>query len=319
MDKAILGDYRSISIEITPYVVTDAEIDAEINWLLGQVVDYEKVDRAARMGDQVVMDFKGSVDGEYFEGGSGSDYRLVLGSHQFIPGFEEQLVGAMAGESLKVKVTFPDGYQAPALAGKDAVFECTIHEVKAGKRKEFDDEFAQKYLASSSAEEYKNELRTTIAQAHLKDDTDKAERQLLSKIYEVCDAEVSEETIQLETKNLFADMHNRLVAQGSTMEQYLKDLGKSLDELAEQMRPSVIERVKYMLIVDAIADAEGIIFSDEELNAEIEKMAGQHDMEAAQLKELLGDNVENMRRNCRMDKTIKYLNKILITCKAEEK
>ena len=313
MDKVTLGDYRSINIEIKPYVVTDEEIDAEINWLLGQVVDYETVDRAAQMGDQVILDYKGSVDGEYFEGGTDTDYRLVLGSRQFIPGFEEQLVGSAAGDSINVRVTFPEEYQVPTLAGREAVFECEIHEVRAGQRKEFDDAFAQQYLASSSAEDYKNELRNMIVQSHLKEDTDKAERQVLSSIYEMCDAEISEETIHLETKNIFAEMHNKLLAQGSTMDEYLKNNGKSLDDLTAELRPSVIERVKYMLIVDAIADAEGITFSDEELDEEIEKLAGQHGMEAEELKKIIGSNVESMRKNCRMDKTIKHLNQILIS------
>ena len=312
MDKVTLGPYRSINIEIKPYVVTDEEIDAEINWLLGQVVDYETVDRPAQMGDQVILDFKGSVDGEYFEGGEGEDYRLVLGSRQFIPGFEEQLVGTKAGDSINVNVTFPDEYQAPLLAGKEAIFECTVKEVKAGERKEFNDAFAQSYLASESADDYKNELRSTIAASHLKDDTDKAEKQVLERIYDMCDAEISEETIHLETKNLFAEMHNKLVAQGSTMDQYLKNVGKSLDELTADLRPTVIERLKYMMIVDAIADAEGITFSDEELDLEIEKLASQHGMEKDELKKIIAGNLESMRKNCRMDKTIKHLNNILI-------
>lgn len=313
MGKIIkLGDYKDKKIKVTAQSVTDEEVETEIGWMMVQMSQWEKVDRAAELGDQAVIDYKGSVDGEYFDGGADEKYPLELGAGQFIPGFEDQLVGAKAGDSVNVVVTFPEQYPAPNLAGKEAVFECFVHEVRAKETKKFDDEFAREYLAVDSADAYRSELKSSMIEQKMRADMENAEKEILEGLYGSSEVEITDEEIDEETKTIFADLHNRLLAQGASFEDYLKGIGKTVEELTAELRPTVIERIKYMSVIQEVANIEGITVSDDELDEEIDKLAAKHGATADQLKEMLGANVEMLRANTRLDKTVQFLKDICI-------
>ena len=288
--EVTLGEYKGIEVEKAKPEVTDADVEAELKKVQEQnsrLVSVE--DRAVADGDQTVIDFEGFVDGEAFQGGKAEDYSLTIGSGSFIPGFEDQLIGAKIGEEKEVNVTFPEEYHEASLKGKPAVFKCTVKEIKVKELPAADDEFAKDVSEFDTLAEYKDDIRSKLvekkeAQAKREKQNKAVDKAVANAQMEIPDAMVTEQV-----RRMADDFAKRLQSQGLTVEQYMQFTGMTADKLLEQMRPEALKRIQNSLVLEAIAKAENIEVSDEKVNEEIEKMAAAYKMEADKLKELIGD------------------------------
>ena len=239
--------------------------------------------------DEVVLDFEGFVDGVAFEGGKGENYPLTIGSGSFIPGFEEQLIGVEPEQEVEVKVTFPEDYHAEDLKGKDAVFKCTVHEIKAKELPELDDEFASEVSEFDTLEEYKADVEKKLREE--KESTGKRaqEDQAVNAIIANAEMDLPEAMIETEARQMLDNFAQRLQQQGLTFEQYMQFTGMTVDKMTEEMRPQAEKRIKTRLVLEAIVSAENIEVSDERLDEEVAKMAEAYGMEVDKLKEYMGD------------------------------
>ena len=265
-------------------------------------------DRAVQDGDEVIMDFEGFVDGEAFEGGKGENYPLTIGSGSFIPGFEEQLIGAEAEKEVEVKVTFPEDYHAEELKGKDAVFKCTVHEIKMKELPEIDDEFAAEVSEFDTLDEYKADLKAKIKEQKETEGKRKQEDQAVDKAVENASYEIPEAMITTNISQMEDDFARRMQSQGLTMEQYYQFTGMTKEKMAEEMRPQAVKRIETRLVLEAIAKAENIEISDEKLDEEINKMAESYKMEADKLKEFMSDaEKKQMKEDMAVQEAITFL------------
>ena len=301
-----LGTYKGIKVEKADLTVTDEEVDAKINEEResnARTITVE--DRAVKDGDMTVIDFEGFVDGVAFEGGKGENYPLTIGSGSFIPGFEEQLVGAELNKEVEVNVTFPEQYQAADLAGKPAVFKVKINEVKAKELPELNDEFAQDVSEFDTLAEYKEDLRKHLEVAKENDAKRAKEDEAIKKIIDKSTMEIPDAMIDTQCENMINEFAQRISQSGLTMDQYMQFSGMTIDGLKEQVRPEAITRIQSSLVLEQIAKEENIEVSDDEINAEVEKMAAQYGMEADKLKEYLGDaEKESMKRDLAITKAV---------------
>lgn len=304
-----LGEYKGIEVEKQDVTVTDEEVDAEIK--KAQKENGRKVevtDRAAKLEDEVKIDFEGFVDAEAFEGGKGKDYSLTLGSHSFIDTFEDQIVGKNVGDEFDVNVTFPEDYQAENLKGKPAVFKVKLNKITETVLPELNDEFASDVSAFDTFEEYKLDTRKTL-ELRKKDAADRAkEAAVLNKLIEVTEIDVPEPMIELQQERILDDFDQRLRYQGVTLEQYLNMAKMDKNVMMEQVKPEAIQRIKSALIIEAVAKAEGVDASDEEVDAEVQKIADQYQLEIEKFKELAGEKeVEAIKEQVKNQKAIKIL------------
>ncbi len=288
--EVTLGEYKGLEVEKAEVSVSEEEVDKEIERERennSRMIDID--DRAVQDGDMIKLDFEGFVDGEAFAGGKGDDYPLTIGSGSFIPGFEEQLVGAKIGEDVEVNVTFPENYQAEELQGKAAVFKCKVKEIRVKELPELDDEFAQDVSEFDTLAEYKDDVRAKI----LERKTDEAKNQKQSKVVEKAVAnatmDIPDAMIDEQVRRMADDFTRRIESQGLTVEQYMQFSGQTADQMLEQMRPEALKRIQNSLVLEAIAKAENIEISDERLDEEIAKMAESYKMETDKLKEIMGD------------------------------
>ena len=289
--EVTLGEYKGLKVDKGSIRVTSKEIDEEIDKereKSARTVDV--TDRAVQDKDQVVLDFEGFVDGEAFEGGKGENYPLTIGSGSFIPGFEEQLIGAEIGKELDVKVTFPEEYQAAELAGKDAVFKCTVHEIKAKELPELDDEFASEVSECETLEAYKAEVKKNIKDRKEREAKEKKENQAVEKAVENAQMDIPQAMIDMQVKQMRDDFARRIQQQGLSMEQYFQFTGMTAEKMEEEMRPQADKQIKTRLVLEAVVKAENIEVSDERLDEELQKMAEAYQMEVDKLKEFMGDN-----------------------------
>ena len=252
-----------------------------------------------------MIDFEGFVDGVAFEGGKGENHPLEIGSHSFIDTFEDQLVGKNAGDEVDVNVTFPEKYQAADLAGKPALFKVKIHEVKAKELPELNDEFAQDVSEFNTLEEYKEDLKKHL-EVQKEDEAKRTkEDEAIKKIIDKSTMEIPEAMIKTQCENMVNEFAQRLAQSGLSMEQYMQFSGLTLDKLEEQVRPEAETRIKSSLVLEQIAKDENIEVSEEEIDAEIEKMAKAYGMEADKLKEYMGDaEKESMKRDISVTKAV---------------
>ena len=246
-------------------------------------------DRAAQMDDEVTLDFEGSVDGVPFEGGKAENYKLVLGSHSFIDTFEDQLVGKNIGEDVEVNVTFPEDYQAEELAGKPAVFKCKINSITESQLPELNDEFASEVSDFETLDEYKADLKAKALERKEKEAKTAKQNALVDKAVENASMEIADAMITSQARNMANDFAQRLQMQGMTVDQYLQYTGLTREALVDQMKPQAETRIKNRLVLEAIAKAENIEVSDEEVEAEMQKMADAYKMELDKVKEYLGE------------------------------
>ncbi|MBR6160173.1 MAG: trigger factor, partial [Lachnospiraceae bacterium] len=241
-------------------------------------------------GDTAVIDYEGFVDDVAFEGGKGENYPLVIGSKSFIPGFEEQLIGKNTGEETDVKVTFPEEYHADNLAGKDAVFKVKINEIKEKELPELDDEFASEVSEFETMAEYREDVKKKLAERKEKEAKDKKEDAVIEAIVKDSRMEIPEAMIDTSVKNMVNDYARRLQSQGLSLEQYFSFTGLDMEKFTEQMRPGAIKRIESRLILEAIVAAEKFEVTDEEYEKELERIAGESNMEIDKLKEYIGDD-----------------------------
>ena len=288
--EVVLGDYKGLEVPKSDLEVTEEEIAGELKREQennSRSIDVD--DRAVMDGDKVTLDFEGSVDGEAFEGGKGTDYPLTIGSGAFIPGFEEQLVGAEIGQEKEVNVTFPENYQAKELAGKAAVFKCTVKKIEMKELPELNDDFAKDVSEFDTLEEYKADIKKNLEEK--KADAAKRSREdaAVEKAIEKASMEIPDAMLETQVDQMLDDFARRIQAQGLSMEQYMQFTGATQDAMREQMKPQAMKRIQTRLVLEKIAEAENIQISDERLDEEIAKMAEMYKMEADKLKEMMGD------------------------------
>ena len=289
--EVVLGGYKGVEVEKKTVEVTDEEIQAE---LLKEQEKNSRITavegRAVENGDLVVLDFEGFVDGEAFQGGKGEQYPLTIGSGAFIPGFEEQLIGAEVDKEVEVNVTFPEDYQAEELKGKAATFKCTVHKIEKKELPELNDDFAKDVSEFDTLEEYKADIKKNIEESKLEDIRRDKEDAVLTKVIEDAQMEIPEAMIETQTRQMMDDFARRMQSQGLTMDQYMQFTGTSIDTLMEQMKPQALKRIQSRLVLEQIAVAENIQSSDEQLFEEIKKMADMYKMDADKLKDMMGEH-----------------------------
>ena len=301
-----LGKYKGVQVTKIDTTVSDEEVAAELEKERQKNSRTVTVtDRPIAEGDTAVIDFEGFVDGVAFEGGKGENHPLEIGSHSFIDTFEDQLVGKNAGDEVDVNVTFPEKYQAADLAGKPALFKVKIHEVKAKELPELNDEFAQDVSEFNTLEEYKEDLKKHL-EVQKEDEAKRTkEDEAIQKIIDKSTMEIPEAMIKTQCENMVNEFAQRLAQSGLSMEQYMQFSGLTLDKLEEQVRPEAETRIKSSLVLEQIAKDENIEVSEEEIDAEIEKMAKAYGMEADKLKEYMGDaEKESMTRDISVTKAV---------------
>ena len=251
----------------------------------------EVTDRAVQAKDIVTLDFEGFVDGVAFEGGKGENYPLTIGSGAFIPGFEEQLIGAEIDKETEVKVTFPEEYQAKELAGKEAVFKCTVHEIKAKELPELDDEFASEVSEEAETlEDYKAEVKAKIKERKENEGKEKKENQAVEQAVANAEIDLPAPMVDLQAKQMADDFARRIMQQGMSVEQYFQFTGLNEEKMMEELKPQAEKRIRTRLVLEAIVAAENIEVSDERLDEELQKMADSYQMEVEKLKEFMGEN-----------------------------
>ncbi|MDN5576899.1 MAG: trigger factor [Lactococcus lactis] len=300
-----LGDYKDLTVEVeATKEVSDEEVETRLTNSQNNLAELVVKETAAENGDTVVIDFVGSVDGVEFEGGKGSNHSLELGSGQFIPGFEEQLVGTKAGETVEVKVTFPENYQAEDLAGKEALFVTTVNEVKAKELPELDDELAKDIDEEvETLDELKAKFRKELEESKAEAYDDAVETAAIEAA--VANAEIKEipeEMIHEEVHRAMNEFLGGMQQQGISPEMYFQITGTSKDDLHKQYEADADKRVRTNLVIEAIAAAENFTTSDEEVKAEIEDLAGQYNMPVEQVEKLLP--VDMLKHDIAMKKAV---------------
>ena len=288
--EVTLGEYKGLEVDKVSTRVTQKEVDAKIQEEAeknARTITVE--DRPVQDKDEIILDFEGFVDGEAFEGGKGENYPLTIGSGSFIPGFEEQLIGAEPEKEIEVKVTFPEDYHAEDLKGKDAVFKCTIHEIKAKEIPEIDDEFAAEVSEFDTLDEYKADVKAKIKEQKAADGKRKKEDQAVEKAIANATMEIPDAMVDTQARQMMDEFAQRIQAQGLTMDQYFQFTGMDREKMMEEMKPQALKRIETRLVLEAVAKAENIEISDEKLDEELAKMAEAYKMEVEKLKEFMGD------------------------------
>lgn len=307
--EVTLGEYMGLEVEKVSTRVTQKEVDAKVQEEAEKNARTVAVEgRPVQDKDEVILDFEGFVDGEAFEGGKGENYPLTIGSGSFIPGFEEQLIGVEAEKETEVKVTFPEDYHAEELKGKDAVFKCTIHEIKAKELPEIDDEFAAEVSEFDTLEEYKADVKAKIKERKAAEGKAKQEDEVVEKAIANASMEIPEAMIETQVRQMSDDFARRIQAQGLTLEQYFQFTGMSAEKMTEELRPQAEKRIKTRLVLEAVAKAEKIEISEEKFEEEIVKMAESYKMEADKLKELMGESEKKqMKEDMAVQEAVTFL------------
>ena len=304
-----IGDYKGVEIEKIDTTVTDEDVMAEI--LKDQKENGRKIDvtdRAAQMDDEVTINFEGFVDDVAFEGGKGENYKLTLGSHSFIDTFEDQIVGKNIGDKFDVNVTFPEGYHVEDLKGKPAVFKVELLAISTLELPELDDEFASDVSSFETFAEYKEDKKKTLEVK--KEEQAKREKQskVVEKIAEAAEVEIPEAMIKYNQERIMNEMSQRMMYQGLQMEQYLQLMGTTKEEFLERVKPDAIARIKTSLVLEAVAAAENIVASDDDVDAEIQDMATQYQMKPEELKDMIGaPELENIKKDIASRKALEFL------------
>lgn len=289
--EVTLGEYKGIEIDKVEVEVTDEDVQAELlNVQKQNARNIPVEDRAAKMDDEVTIDFEGFVDGEAFEGGKGENYQLTLGSHSFIDTFEDQIVGRNIGEEFDVNVTFPEDYQAADLAGKPAVFKCKLNGIKETELPELDDEFASEVSEFDTMDEYKADIQATLKAKKEKAAKNTKEGLVIDKIIENASMEIPEPMVDTTKEQMLNEFAQQISYQGLSIDQYFQFTGMTKEKFLETATPEAERRIKSRLVLEAIAKTEDIQVSEDELNDELKKMAEMYQMDLEQLTGLVGDS-----------------------------
>lgn len=318
--EVTLGEYKGVTVEKAETTVSAKEVNEKLAAELEKNARVVEVEREIKKDDIANIDFVGSVDGVEFEGGKGEDYPLTIGSGTFIPGFEDQLIGHKAGETVDVKVTFPENYGAKDLAGKEALFVTTIKTVKEKQIPAADDEFASEVSEFDTLDEYKKDLKKTLKEEKEKAATTTNERNVIAKVVENASVEIPAPMLEAQLDNMLYDYQTRLAQQGIPMDQYLKITGQTVEQIKDQMKESAEKNLKTSLVIEAIMEKENITVADERVDEEFKKIAEQYKMEYDELKKTVSEEQkESMKREIAFQETIDMLVAEANLVKAEKK
>lgn len=313
-----LGEYKGLKAEKVIAKVEDSEVDAQVNSMAERNARMVEVtDRAAQMGDTVTFDFEGFCDGEAFEGGKAEKYALELGSGQFIPGFEEQIAGKNIGEEFDVNVTFPSDYGAENLAGKDATFKCKLHEIKFRELPAIDDEFAKDVSEFDTLEALKEDLKAKALERKQKVSEEEMENDLVQQIVDSIEGEIPEAMYENRLNQSVEEFAYRLQSQGLNLETYLKYTNSTIDEFKKSFRPQAESQVKFRLALEKIVELEKIEATEEDINAQIEKMAKDYGMEVEQIKNAVP--TEEIAKDLAVGKAIDFIKENAVITEVETK
>ncbi|MCI9612133.1 MAG: trigger factor [Eubacterium sp.] len=304
-----LGEYKGVAVTKSEVSVSDEEVTAELENIRNQQArTIEVTDRAVQEGDTVIIDFEGFVDGVAFEGGKGENHPLEIGSHAFIDNFEEQLIGKNAGDETEVHVTFPEQYQAKELAGKPAVFQVKIHTIKAKEVPELSDEFISDISEFETLDEYKADVKEKLLKR--KEDAAKGakEDEAIQKIIDASKMDIPDPMIDMQCENMIQEFEGRISQQGLSLEQYMQFSGSNIDKIKEQVRPEAVQRIQSSLVLEKIAEKENVEVTEDEINAQIDKMASVYGMPGEKMKEFLSEeDTENIKRNLSIEKAVEII------------
>lgn len=285
-----LGKYKGVQIGKISTEVTDEEVDAEINKEReNSAREITVEDRAVKDGDMTILDFEGFVDGVAFAGGKGENYPLTIGSGAFIPGFEEQLIGAELNQEKEVNVTFPENYQAEELKGKAAVFKCTVKEIKEKELPELDDEFASEVSEFETLAEYREDVKKKLAEKKETEARDKKEEAVIEAIIADAKMDIPDPMLETQQRQMVEDFAQRLSMQGLTLEQYYQFTGLDNEKMLEQIKPTALKRIQSRLVLEAVAEAENMTTDDDDYEKEVQRLAEIYQMEADKVKDMLGE------------------------------
>ena len=314
--EVTLGKYKKVKVEALSAEVSDDEVMAELKKEQDKNAVMEVVeDAAAELDNTVTIDFEGFVDGVAFEGGKGTDYPLVLGSHSFIDTFEDQLVGKKTGEEVDVNVTFPEQYQAEELAGKPALFKVVIKKIEKKVLPEIDDELAQDVSEFETLDEYKADIKAKLIEKKEKENKAKKEDAVIEQIIAASEMEIADDMIMAQSENMLREFAQNMQMQGLSLEQYMQFTGNTPQAMLEQMKPQALKRIQSRLVLEAVAAAENIEVSDDEVNEKIDEMAKMYGMDAATIKESIGEaEINQMKEDIKVEKAVE-----LVTDAAVEK
>ncbi len=297
--EVTLGEYKGLKVDKVPVEVTAEDVDAEIKRELERNArTVEVTDRSVQKDDMVTLDYEGFVDGEAFEGGKGTDYPLTIGSGAFIPGFEDQLIGAEIGQEMEVNVTFPEQYHSKELAGKEAVFKCTVHTIKEKELPELDDEFASDVSECETLAEYRQEVEKKLTERKQTQAREQIEDQAVDQAAENAQMDIPQPMIDLQVRQMEDDMGYRLQMQGMTKEMYFQMTGLTEDRMKQDMEAQAVKTIRTRLVLEAVAKAENIVVSEDRLEEELKKMAETYGREVEALKEQMGEKrIEEMKES----------------------
>ncbi len=289
--EVTLGKYKGVKVDKMDVEVTDEEVEAEIGRERernARTITVE--DRPVQDKDMTVIDFEGFVDGVAFEGGKGENYPLTIGSGAFIPGFEEGLIGAQIGEEVEVNVTFPEDYQASELAGKPAVFKCTVKEIKEKELPELDDEFASEVSEFDTMAEYREDVKKKLGDKKAAEAKSAKEDAVIDAVIAEAQMEIPDAMLETQQRQMVDEFAQRIQSQGLSMDQYMQFTGLTADKMLEQVKPQALKRIQSRLVMEAVAAAEKIEASEEEFEEEVKVMGEAYQLEPEKVKELLGEN-----------------------------
>ena len=304
-----LGEYKGITVKKAEISVSDEEVDAEIEKtrnMQARTVDVEG--RAIAEGDTAVIDYEGFVDDTPFEGGKGENHSLEIGSHSFISGFEEQLVGKNAGDEVDVNVTFPEQYHAKELAAKPALFKVKIHSVKTKEVPELNDEFASLVSEFETMDEYKEDVKKQLFKR--KEDAAKAakEDEAIQKIINSSEMDIPDPMIDMQCENMIQEFESRINQQGLTLEQYMQFSGATIDKMKENLRPEAVQRIQSSLVLEQIANEENIEVKQEEVDEQIQNVASAYGLTGEKMKEIMSDDdKESIEKNLSIEKAVNLI------------
>ncbi len=307
--EVTLGEYKGVEVKKAEAVVTDEDVENELTAARkknGRLIDVE--DGAIEDGDNTIIDFTGYIDDKTFDGGAGTDYPLVIGSHSFIEGFEDQLIGKKKGETCDVNVTFPAESHADELAGKPAKFVVTIKEVKRNELPELNDEFASEVSDFDTLDEYKADIRKKLQEKKEQDAKVENENNVIEKVVENAQMELPQPMVDTQAREMVENYARRLQSQGLNINDYMKYTGMTPEKLMEQMRPEAEKRIKTRLVLEKVVEVENVEVSDEKLDEQINEIAASYKLEGAKLKEMMGEREkEQIREDLKVQAAIDLL------------
>lgn len=313
--EVVLGQYKGLSVSREPVLVTEEDVEKELDKIRqrnSRLVTVE--DRNVRDGDTLTIDFMGFTDGEAFEGGTGEDYTLVIGSGSFIPGFEEQLVGAPVNEEVEVNVTFPEEYHSADLAGKPALFKVTVKEIKYREMPELDDEFAKDVSEFDTLDEYKSDLRTKLTETAQKEGDRKFEETVVKAAAENMTVEIPEAMVETQLNGMLRQFDMNLRYQGMSLQNYMQMMGMKEEQMRDDFRDNARDNVRQTLLVEAIVKAEGITASEEMVQQELEDMAKQYGQTVEEMKKQLNEHdLEHVAENACSKAAVKLITDSAVT------